>query len=237
MLELSGVNSYYGLSRILQDLSLSIGEGETVALLGRNGAGKTTTLHSIMGVVKPRAGSIRFNGGEILGLRPSEILLKGIGLVPGNRGIFPTLTVLENLKMGHLASRKKGVPWGFEEYTDFVFSLFPRLKERLKNPGKKLSGGEQQMLAIGRALGSKPAFLMIDEPTEGVSPEYVERIREILVELRQHGVAILLVENNIKMALSVSQRVYFIEKGIIRYEGSSEEVRGRPEIRLRYLGV
>jgi branched-chain amino acid transport system ATP-binding protein len=237
MLELSGVNSYYGLSRILQDLSLSVGEGETVALLGRNGAGKTTTLHSIMGVVKPRAGSIRFNGGEILGLRPSEILLKGIGLVPGNRGIFPTLTVLENLKMGHLASRKKGVPWGFEEFTDFVFGLFPRLKERLKNPGKKLSGGEQQMLAIARALGSKPAFLMIDEPTEGVSPEYVERIREILAELRQHGVAILLVENNIKMALSVSQRVYFIEKGIIRYEGSAEEVRSRPEIRLRYLGV
>lgn len=234
MLTLGGVNSFYGLSHILHNVSLKVSEGEAVGLLGRNGAGKSTTLNTIMGLVKYRTGLINFNGIDISILNPSEILLAGIGLVPEDRGIFHNLTVLENLKMGYLSGKKI---WSFEEYQDYVFGLFPRLKERLKNLGKKLSGGEQQMLSIARALGSKPKLLMIDEPMEGLSPEYVERICQTLSAMKEQNVAVLIVENNIKLALDICQRVYFIEKGVIRYEGSSQEVRDNPETRLRYLGV
>lgn len=234
MLRLEKVNSFYSLSHILHDVSLSVKDGEAVALLGRNGAGKSTTLNTIMGLVPERKGTINFNGIELSGKKPSDILRAGIGLVPEDRGIFYNLTVLENLKMGHLTNKKN---WTFEEYLNYVFELFPRLKERLKNLGKKLSGGEQQMLAMARALGSKPKLLMIDEPLEGLSPEYIERIRHMLLTMGEHGVAILLVENNTKIAISICQRVCFMEKGIIRHEGTSQEVLEHPEIRLRYLGV
>lgn len=222
MLTLKNVNSFYGLSQILHDVSLTVGDGETVGLLGRNGAGKSTTLNTIMGLLQQRTGSINFNGIEMAGLKPSAILHTGVGLVPEDRGIFHNLTVLENLKIGYLAGKNI---WSFDEYQKYVFGLFPRLKERLKNPGKKLSGGEQQMLSMARALGSKPKLLMIDEPMEGLSPEYVERIRQTLLAMKEHNVAILIVENNIKLALDICQRIYFIEKGVIRYEGSSREVR------------
>lgn len=237
MLEVHTVDAYYGPSHVLRSVTFSVGKGETVALLGRNGAGKTTTLHTIMGVHRQAEGSITFDGHELIGLPAYKVMQHGIGLVPEGRQIFPTLTLLENLKMGHIGKKNDPDHWPFSEYVEMVCSLFPRLAERLKHKGKQLSGGEQQMLAIARALGSRPQFLMLDEPTEGLAPSIVERISETIVEMQRQNVSMLLVTQDTKLGMGVSKRIFFMEKGSICYEGPSEDVAEHPEIRERYLGV
>lgn len=237
MLKLKDVDAYYGLSHILHRVTFSVDSCETVSLLGRNGAGKTTTLQTIMGAHKEARGVITFENEEMIGLPPYKILKRGVSLVPEGRQIFPTLTVYENLKMGYIGKKEYSNRWSFTEYLDRVFRFFPPLAQRLKNRGRQLSGGEQQMLAVARALGSQPKLLMLDEPTEGLAPEYVKRISETITELQKEDVAMLLVTQDTKIALKVSQRILFIEKGTMGYEGPSQEVAEHPEIRMRYLGV
>lgn len=233
-LEVQGINTLYGLSHVLHAVSLNVGAGEAVAFLGRNGAGKTTTLKTIAGILQPRGGRIRFRGEDVTGLPPHEVVKRGIAWVPEERRIFPNLTVYENLKISRLVvDRGKKL----EPFLDRVFTLFPRLKERLDHRGKQLSGGEQQMLTIARGLGSEPKLLLIDEPTEGLMPEMVRAIADTLVKIQQEGVAILLVEQNTKIALQISRRTYLIEKGSIKYEGASADLAKDHETRLRYLGV
>lgn len=234
MLQLDGVHTYYGLSHALQDVSLSVNAGEAVALLGRNGAGKTTALKTIMGVLRARQGRITFQGSDITDLPPYRIVQMGLGYVPEERRIFPNLTVYENLKMARLA-----VDGGrrMDDYLDRVLTLFPPLKARLRNKGRNLSGGEQQMLTMARCLGTEPRLVLIDEPTEGLMPAFVETIGETIIEIQRQGLAVLLVEQNTRLALAATQRVYLIEKGVIRHEGRSADLRDSAEIRLRYLGV
>jgi branched-chain amino acid transport system ATP-binding protein len=234
MLSLEGIDTYYGLSHVLQSVSLTVGPGEAVALLGRNGAGKTTTLKSIMGVLRPRAGRIAFEGRDITGVSPHQIVQMGIGYVPEERRVFPNLTVYENLKMARLV-----VDGGrrMDDYLDRVLALFPPLRDRLRNRGRSLSGGEQQMLTMARSLGTEPRLLLIDEPTEGLMPAFVETIGQTIVDIQRQGLAVLLVEQNTRLALEATQRVYLIEKGVIRHEGTSADLREDPETRLRYLGV
>jgi branched-chain amino acid transport system ATP-binding protein len=234
MLQVDGVDAYYGLSHVLQNVSLRVESGEAVALLGRNGAGKTTTLKTIMGVVRARRGRITWNGADITALPPHRIVRLGIGYVPEERRIFPNLSVLENLKMARLA-----VDGGrrMQDYLDRVLTLFPPLKDRLANPGRTLSGGEQQMLTMARSLGTEPKLLLIDEPTEGLMPTFVETIGQTIVEIQRQGLAVLLVEQNTKLALATTQRVYFLEKGAIKHEGRSRDLQQDAAVRLRYLGV
>jgi branched-chain amino acid transport system ATP-binding protein len=234
MLRVEGIDAYYGLSHVLQNVSLRVDRGETVALLGRNGAGKTTTLKTIMGAVRARRGRITFEGTDITALPPYRIVQLGIGYVPEERRIFPNLTVYENLKMARLT-----VDGGrrMDDYLDRVFALFPPLKGRLTHTGKNLSGGEQQMLTMARSLGTEPKLLLIDEPTEGLMPAFVETIERTIGEIQRQGLAVLLVEQNTRLALQATQRVYFIEKGAIKHEGRSSDLKADPAVRLRYLGV
>jgi len=234
VLRLEGVDAYYGLSHVLQGVSLTVGTGEAVALLGRNGAGKTTTLKAIMAVVRARRGRITWNGADITGLPPHRIVQLGIGYVPEERRIFPNLTVYENLKMARLA-----VDGGrrMDDYVARVLELFPPLGARLRSRGRTLSGGEQQMLTMARSLGTEPKLLLIDEPTEGLMPAFVETIGRTIVEIQRQGLAVLLVEQNTRLALEATQRVYLIEKGVIKHEGRSSDLRDDPDVRLRYLGV
>lgn len=234
LLEVQAIDTSYGLSHVLRGVSLTVGRAEAVAFLGRNGAGKTTTLKTIAGVLKSQSGRIRFCGEDITGLAPYEIVRRGIAWIPEERRIFPTLTVYENLKISRLVTdggRK------LDGFLDRVFALFPRLRERLHHKGKQLSGGEQQMLTIARGLGSEPKLLLIDEPTEGLMPELVRAIAETLVAIQGDGVAILLVEQNTRIALDITRRAYLIEKGAVEYEGRSTDLAGDRETRLRYLGV
>jgi branched-chain amino acid transport system ATP-binding protein len=237
VLRVKDVDAYYGLSHILHRVTFAVGPSETISLLGRNGAGKTTTLHTIMGAHRQAGGSIVFENEEMIGLPPYKILQRGISLVPEGRQVFPTLTVYENLKMGHIGKKDDPKHWAFGEYLDKVFRFFPPLAQRLKNRGRQLSGGEQQMLAVARALGSQPKMLMLDEPTEGLAPEYVKRISDTILDLQKENVAMLLVTQDTQIALKVSQRILFIEKGAICYEGTAQEVAEHPEIRMRYLGI
>jgi branched-chain amino acid transport system ATP-binding protein len=234
MLRLAAIDTYYGLSHILQSVSLTVDAGEAVALLGRNGAGKTTTLKTIMGVLKPRAGRVHLETRDITGAPPHRIVQLGIGYVPEERRIFPNLTVYENLKMARLM-----VDGGrrMDDYLDRVLTLFPPLKARLRNRGRALSGGEQQMLAMARSLGTEPRLLLIDEPTEGLMPAFVETIGQTILDIQRQGLAVLLVEQNTRLALDATQRVYLIEKGVIRHEGASADLKHDPATRLRYLGV
>jgi branched-chain amino acid transport system ATP-binding protein len=234
MLTVEGVDAYYGLSHVLQNVSLTVQPGEAVALLGRNGAGKTTTLKTIMAVVRARRGRIMWNGTDITGLPPYRIVQLGIGYVPEERRIFPNLSVYENLKMARLA-----VDGGrrMDDYLARVFALFPPLEARLTNKGRNLSGGEQQMLTMARSLGTDPKLLLIDEPTEGLMPAFVETISQTIGEIQRQGLAVLLVEQNTKLALEATQRVYLIEKGTIKHEGRSSDLRNDAAVRLRYLGV
>ena len=230
LLRVEDIHTYYGRSYILQGTSLDVEKGEVVALLGRNGAGKTTTLKTIMGLVKPRAGRILFKDGDITRLPAFKVARRGIGYVPQGRQLFPKMTVLENLKTG-LCDQSDA------QQLESVFSLFPVLQERLNQLAGTLSGGEQQALAISRALIKRPDIILLDEPTTGLMPIFVFTVKEIIKKLTENGIAILLVEEKIPFALSVADQVYFMVKGKIEYRTRKEELQGKKEILIRYLGV
>jgi len=231
MLVIDKIHTYYGKSCVLSGISLEVEDGASVALLGRNGMGKTTTMRSVIGFTPPRKGSIRYKGKEIAGLEPFRIARKGIGLVPQGRDIFPSLSVKENLTM---ASRRpeKTEDWNLER----VYELFPILEIRSKFYANLLSGGEQQMLAFGRALMTNPEMLLMDEPSEGLAPLIVKEIGQIIAQLRG-SVSVLLAEQNINMALEVTDYVYVISKGMVVFEGSAEELRENDRIKHKYLAV
>lgn len=231
MLHMADIHAYYGQSHVLQGVSLDVGKGEVVSLLGRNGSGKTTTLLTIMGYLSPAPGSITYDGVEIGGLPPYRISRMGLGFVPQERGIFPSLTVLENLTVA--ARRGKRGEWTLER----VLGLFPRLRERAANRGSQLSGGEQQMLSIGRALLLNPSLLILDEPSEGLAPLIVQEIISILHEVRAGGLPILIVEQNIRAAFAVADRHYILSKGAVCFTGTTEELRNNEAMLHQHLGV
>jgi branched-chain amino acid transport system ATP-binding protein len=230
MLRLRDVHVHIGKLHILQGVSLEVQPGEAAALLGRNGVGKTTTLRAIMGLAPRSRGSVEFSGVDLGGVPPHEVPRRGIGYVPQGRGIFPNLTVQENLYIG-----LPGKP--DPQRRDYVFGCFPRLKERLKQPGNTLSGGEQQMLAIARCLMMGPKLVILDEPTEGIMPRLVSQIRREIHRINRSGVSILLVEQNIETALKLCPRVFLMEKGTVVYSGTSHDLKSQPEIVHRYLGL
>ena len=231
MLAVADLHAFYGKSHILQGVSLSVGEGEIVSLLGRNGVGRSTTIKAIMGDVRAQ-GSVRFRGEEICGLPPYAIARKGLGYVPENREIFPTLTVRQNLLLGMKNPRRPG-RWS----EDDMFRLFPVLGERADQPGAVLSGGEQQMLTMCRTLMGDPHLIMIDEPTEGLAPMLVKQVADLLVEIAQRGVAILLVEQKLTIALTISRRVYVMGHGRVVFEGTPEDLRRNDAVRKEWLEV
>jgi len=232
MLEVEGIHTFYGLSHILFGVSLRVEPGDIVCLLGRNGAGKTTTMKSIMGLTPPRQGSIRFKGEKITGREPYLLARKGIGYVPDDRRIFADLTVGENLEIA--ARKAEGAErWDKER----VYGLFPALKEIESRKGGCLSGGEQKMLAIARALMGNPELLLLDEPTEGLAPMLVRALEEQIKRLREAGLTVLLAEQNVRSALRLGDRGYIIDNGQIRYQGSIEELRENEEVRKKYLLV
>ena len=232
LLTVQKINSFYGLSHILFDVSLDVQRGEMVCLLGRNGVGKSTTLKSIMGLVEPRSGSIVMESRQIRGMQAYKIARLGIGYVPENRIIFPDLTVLENLEMGRMSGERKGY-WSLDKVCD----LFPVLKARQKQLGGTLSGGEQQMLTIGRTLIGNPALLLLDEPSEGLAPIIVSLIYETIDQIRSGGTSIMLSEQNAVFALSLSTKAYILEKGQIRWAGSASSLEMQHDILTKYLGV
>lgn len=236
MLEVRDIHSYYSKSHILHGVSLDLKEGELVCLLGRNGVGKSTTLKSIMGVVRPKQGSIRFNEKELIGKEPYQIARLGIGYVPEDRRIFLSLTVHENLLMG-IKEGKKTDGGGSAWTVDKVYELFPRLQERCNNKGGHLSGGEQQMLTVVRTLMGNPRVILIDEPTEGLAPLIVKDVLDMLVTVRQIGVTILMVEQNFKAAIKVADRFYIMSKGQIVFAGDKTALLAAEEVRKNYLEV
>ncbi len=229
MLNVENIHSYYDKSHVLEGVSLSVGEGELVTLLGRNGAGKTTTLRSILGIVRPRQGQIHFNGQQLVGREIFEIARQGIALVPEHRGVFRLLSVEENLK---IAARRDS-RWQLAD----VYAMFPRLKERRSNNGFALSGGEQQMLAIARALLNDPKLLILDEPTEGLAPVIVDELVKILRRIKEEGLSILLVEQNLMVCDALADRHYVLEQGRVAYQGSAAQFRADPSIKNRYLAL
>ncbi len=233
MLEVNGIHSYYGHIHALKGISLTVEQGEIVTLIGANGAGKTTTLKTISGTMHPRQGEIHFEGERIDTLPPHQIVMRGVGQSPEGRRIFGALTVLENLDMGAFARRDKAE---IARDLEFVFTLFPRLKERASQKGGTLSGGEQQMLAMGRALMARPRVLMLDEPSMGLAPVLVEAIFETIKKLNQEGTTILLIEQNAAKALQVANRGYVIETGQIVLQDSAESLRKNERVRKAYLG-
>ncbi len=231
MLDVQDIHAFYGKSHILQGVTLDVREGEIVTLLGRNGVGRSTTIKAIMGEVEPK-GSIRFKGQEIAGKDSHQIARLGLGYVPENRDIFPTLTVRQNLILG-VKKRNGTGRWSIED----TFNLFPNLRERADIEGGVLSGGEQQMLTICRTLMGDPDLIMIDEPTEGLAPQLVERVSELLEEISQRGVSILLVEQKLTIALNISKRVFVMGHGKIVFEGTPEDLRSNDEVRREWLEV
>lgn len=229
ILHIRAINTYYGLGHILHNLSLAVAEGEVVALLGRNGAGKTTTLRSIVGLTPPRSGEILYKGADVAGLAPHRISQMGIALVPETRGIFSYLTARENLEI----ARRPGSRWQVED----VLQRFHQLREVLDRKGRFLSGGEQQMLAIARALVTGPALLLLDEPSQGLGPLVVEAVVGTIRQLKRERVSMLLVEQNAEMALQLADRVYVIDHGTIVFDGTSERLRADRQVTATYLGV
>jgi len=233
ILDVRDLHTFYGTSHILFGVSLEVREGETVCLLGRNGAGKSTTLRSIMGLTPPASGSVTYNGVELIGKPPYTIARLGIGFVPDDRGIFADLTVHENLEIAETRRRPNGDAWTLER----LYSAFPMLQGLRARRGEHLSGGEQRLLSVARALLTHPRLLIFDEPAEGLSPLVVRAVREWVLRLKQSGMSILLSEQNVRFAMEVSDRAYVIDKGVIRHQGSVEELRANEEIRKRYLMV
>jgi branched-chain amino acid transport system ATP-binding protein len=230
LLEVTGLNSYYGDSHILFDVALRVEKNEVVALLGRNGAGKSTTLKSVMGVVTPRSGSVKLDGQEIAGLKSHSIAQAGMQLVHEERRIFGSLNVEENLILAGLTAQNK---WPL----DRIYEMFPRLKQRRGSRGTDLSGGEQQMLAIGRALVRDPKIILLDEPFEGLAPVIVQDLMKACRELAAAGQTIVLVEQNLAASLALASRVYIINNGHIAHEGPAADLKANPEVLHRYLGV
>ena len=233
LLELDGVNTFYGRSHILFDVSLSVAKGEVVALLGRNGAGKSTTFRSVIGLTPPQSGEVRFKGEKVNGLRAFRICRKGIGFVPEDRRCFPDLTVRENLEVAARREKQTDSPWT----VDRVWALFPRLAERERNLGSQLSGGEQQMLTIARTLMTNPEVLLLDEPSEGLAPLVVALLAEMILQIRKEGVTVLLAEQNLHFCAKVSDRGYVIDKGSVKYEGTMKDLLANDEVKERYLAV
>jgi branched-chain amino acid transport system ATP-binding protein len=233
LLDVEGLETCYGLSQVLFGLSLSVGSGEMVALMGRNGMGKTTTIRSIMGLTAPRAGSVRFGGEEVRGLAAFRIAQLGIGLVPEGRQIFPNLTVRENLVAASHNRLGSADPWTLEK----IHELFPRLAERSANMGNQLSGGEQQMLAIGRALMTNPRLLILDEATEGLAPLIREEIWNCLSLLKSRGQSVLVIDKNVEHLSRIADRHYIIERGRTVWSGTSEQLIAEPDLQHRYLGI
>jgi branched-chain amino acid transport system ATP-binding protein len=234
MLELNNIHARYGAITALRGISISVSQGELVALLGVNGAGKSTTLASIAGVLRPWQGDILFEGSSILGKSPEQIARLGISLVPEGRDIFPSLTVEENLHLGAFTRSEKTE---YSRNLGEVFELFPVLKERLQQPGGTLSGGEQQQLAIARALMSRPRLLMLDEPSLGLAPALVDQIFELIARLHQRGVTILLVEQNVNRTLEIVDRAYLMNTGLIENHGTPQQLRTHADIEGIYMGV
>jgi branched-chain amino acid transport system ATP-binding protein len=232
-LELNSINTYYGRSHILFDVSLSIEKGEVVSLIGRNGAGKSTTFRSIIGLTPPQTGEVLFRGERISGLRAFRICRKGIGFVPEDRRCFPDLTVRENLEVAARREKETAVPWTVER----IYALFPRLQEREKNLGSQLSGGEQQMLTIARTLMTNPEVLLLDEPSEGLAPLVVSLLADMILRIRKEGVTVLLAEQNLHFCAKVSDRGYVIDKGSVKYEGTMSDLLSNEEVKEKYLAV
>lgn len=234
ILEVKEINTYYGTSHILFDVSLSVDGGEIVCLLGRNGAGKTTTMRSIMGLTRPQSGSVQFHGEDLRGRPPYYIAQKGMGYVPDNRLIFPDLTVRENLDLAYKVPKNfDGEPWT----VDRIYELFPLLKKLDKRLGGYLSGGEQQMLTVGRTLMGNPDLLLLDEPVEGLAPLVVKDLGEQILKLKDMGETILFSEQNVRFATMTAERAYVIDKGKIRYQGSIKELSANEEIKKEYLMI
>jgi branched-chain amino acid transport system ATP-binding protein len=234
ILEVKQINTFYGTSHILFDVSLTVDHGEIVCLLGRNGAGKTTTMRSIMGLTPPKSGSVQFHGEELRGRAPHHIAQKGMGYVPDNRLIFPDLTVRQNLEIAYKVPKDfEGDPWTI----DRIFQLFPILAEREHQHGGTLSGGEQQMLTLGRTLMGNPDLLLLDEPVEGLAPLVVKDLGKQISKLKEMGQTILFSEQNVRFATLTSDRAYVIDKGKIRYQGSIEELSANQEIKEKYLMI
>lgn len=234
MLELNNIHARYGAITALRGVSISVSQGELVALLGANGAGKSTTLATIAGVLRPWQGNVMFEGNTIVGKSPEQIARLGISLVPEGRDIFPSLTVEENLRLGAFTRSEKNE---FNQNMGEVFELFPVLEERLQQPGGTLSGGEQQQLAIARALMSSPRLLMLDEPSLGLAPALVDQIFELIARLHQRGVTILLVEQNVGRSLDIVDRAYLMNTGIIEGQGTPQQLRTQADIEGIYMGV
>ncbi|MCP5083563.1 MAG: ABC transporter ATP-binding protein [Alphaproteobacteria bacterium] len=233
MLKVAGLESAYGVSQVLFGIELEVNAGEVVTVLGRNGMGKTTTINSIMGIVTPRAGSVHFDGKEIAGARPFKIAQAGLGLVPEGRQIFPNLSVRENLVATAANRQGDSTPWTLER----VYEMFPALRNRATSMGNLLSGGEQQMLAIGRALMTNPKLLILDEATEGLAPLVRDEIWECLQRIKDDGLSILVVDKNIADLIKLADRHYVIEKGKVVWSGTSDELKGDEKLQERYLGV
>lgn len=232
-LKIENLHVSYGLSHIVFGVSMTVMAGEIVCLLGRNGVGKTTTLQAVMGVNQPGEGMITFNGKEIAGKHPYQVARAGIGYVPEDRRIFRDLTVLENLNIGATKGKGQGHAWDLEK----VYTLFPRLQERLSHRGSQLSGGEQQMLAIARSLMGNPELLLLDEPTQGLAPILQQRLAGLIKSLKDEGITILLAEQSLHLALQVSDRFYVMEKGLIKFECTRDEINDKMHVVKGYLGV
>jgi len=233
MLELKGLNSFYGQAHILHDLGFSVAAGEVVSLLGRNGAGKTTTMKSIMQLVPPRSGNVSFLDRNITGLPPHKVAKMGLGYVPEERRIFTDLTIVENLEVGRQPTRDGVFNWTAEA----LFDLFPNLKERRSNRGKELSGGEQQMLTIARTLMGNPKLLLLDEPSEGIAPVVVEQMADTILRFKAEGLSVIISEQNLHFARIVADRAIIIESGTKKFDGTFDELDRQPEMRNAYLSV
>ena len=233
MLKIDNIDVYYGAIHALKGISLEVKEGEIVTLIGANGAGKSTTLRTISGLLKPKTGSITFLGQDIAGVRAHEIGKKGISQVPEGRRVFAEMTVMENLDLGAFVRKDKA---GIQQDLKHVFELFPRLEERKNQSAGTLSGGEQQMLAMGRALMSRPKLLLLDEPSMGLAPLLIKEIFNIIVDINKSGTTVLLVEQNANMALSIANRAYVLETGRITLSGSAKELAASEDVRKAYLG-